>query len=135
MEKKPYIPADGMTIGMTNIIFVCEVECMEIHVGGICTVKDVLNNAEVENYLQEYADREIKAYSYSYELLGKSLEMRPATKEEMDIIIDDDFPNSDLYSDRLICVENDDDLKYPNGLTIIANTDGEHYAAMNKIQF
>ena len=135
MQKKPYIPAHGMTLGMTNILFVCEAECMEIHVGGICTVKDVLSNTEVKNYLQENSDREIKAYSYSYELLGDSLEMRRATREEMDIIIDEDFPNSVLYSDRLRCVENDDNLKYPKGLKIAFYTDEERCPVMNEIQF
>lgn len=117
MDRKPYIPADGKTLELTNIMLMCDGDLKEVHVGGVCTFKDVQHQPDVKEYVQNHLGKEIKVESYSYELMGESHETRPATKEEIEIIIDD-FPNSKLYDKNLRCVDNEDGIKHPHGFEI-----------------
>lgn len=108
-----FIPKDGKSILFTNVILFDRTydQGSEIHAGGVLDWDDLKLLPEYQQYLSEHKGSEIAVKMYSYELRGTSFELRNATKEEMETIIDDDFPSSDLCDGILYCINREDKNK------------------------
>ena len=104
-ERKPYVPEDGKTLLITNIMIECDDMVGEIHTGGILDIWDVSKLPAFKKLAEEHLDQKIRVELYTYALLGTEDGERNARKHELTKIIDDDFPNSPLYP-NLVCTPN-----------------------------
>lgn len=87
----------------------------ELHLGGIVTFDDLTKMPEFWDYLKANIDKSIKVELYAYCLYGNSGVTRDATTEEVEEIIDDEFPHSPKYANDL---QGEDNESNPFGYTV-----------------
>lgn len=97
-KQNKYIPEDGETILMTTITLTSGCRSKKICVGGLfdSDSDEALLLPEVAEFTKKCHKNPVFVEVYSYALVGTMGE-RPATDKELEVIIDDDFPNSPLY--------------------------------------
>jgi len=122
MLKKAYVAPDGKTIQFTNLVLTSDDGSKAFQKSGLHSFKDMMKDEAVKEYLETHLRKEIKVETNSYELDGSGDSTRPATAEEITIIMDEDFPDSELYSQDLWPINNSDNYKHPNGFTIKVNS-------------
>lgn len=102
MEKQnKYTPEDCKTILMTTIALMSNGRSKKIRVGGLLNSDEMLLLPEVADFMEKNRKKIVLIEMHSYALVGTMGE-RPATDKELEIIIDDDFPNSPLYPELRI---------------------------------
>jgi len=106
MEKEQYMPKDGKTIVFTNVMLSCEENIEEIHIGGRLNSLFVTHLPAFRVFADKNPDKDISIDVYSYALDGGSWQERKATKEEMALVIGDDFPYN--YDRSILsCIDHD----------------------------
>lgn len=128
MSEKTYSPEGKDNILISNIMLWNGSEWHELHIGGIVKFDDLIKRDDFWKYLKDNVDKEVKLEMYTYCLYGKTGVTRDATEEELNEIIDDEFPNNPIYRYHLSGEDNESE---PYGYTLKPT---KHCAIEDKIQ-
>ena len=106
MEKEQYMPKDSKAIVFTNVLLFCQEDFEEIHIGGRLNSVFVTHLPAFKIFADKRLEKDISISVFSYALNGGSGQERKATKEEMEMIIDYDFPYN-YDASILRCIDHD----------------------------
>lgn len=100
---------------LSNIMLYNGERFTELHMGGIVSFEALTKKPEFWNYLKDNLGKSITVELYAYCLYGDSGVTRDATTEEVEKIIDDEFPHSPEYAKDL---QGEDNESNPFGYTV-----------------